>query len=62
MTKRRRRKRETRILEVDGEIYLVVSRRESGLVTQRLCGKERRFTERMLDDCHAEIWAHLVKQ
>ncbi len=60
MTKRRSPRRETRVLRVDGDLYLVVGKNKDALVTRRLRGRNRALAQQMLDDCQFEIWAHLV--
>lgn len=51
--------RMTRILLIDEEVFHVVYRREGIIFARRLGGEERALALKMLDDCHAEIEAHL---
>lgn len=59
MSKRRRPKRRTRIVLLDGEVFHVVWRRRDIVSVQRLTRRERDMALRMLDDVHAEVDAIL---
>lgn len=59
MPKQPERKPQTRILNIDGELYLILARRSDCLLARRLSGKDRELAERMLDDIQFEIEAHI---
>ncbi len=57
MSKPRRR---TRVVVLDGEVYLLNWRRRDVVLFRRLKGWEREFALRHLDDAHADIEAHIL--
>jgi len=60
MAKRRSRKRQTRLLDVDGQLYLIVARRADVMVAIKLTGPKLELASRVLDDTHFEIEAHVI--
>ena len=60
MNKPREIKRQTRVLNIDGELYLILAKRMDVLVAMRLTGDKREFAEKLLDDVHFEIESHVV--
>ena len=60
MSKPREIKRPTRVLHIDGELYLILAKRKDVLVAIRLTDDKREFAEKLLDDVQFEIEAHVV--
>jgi len=60
MPKRRELKRRTRIVIIDGEVFLLQRRRGRVVGLRRLKAFEREMALRMLDDIQAEIEAHIL--
>jgi len=60
MPKPRRPKRRTRIVIIDGEVFLLLRRRGRVVGLRRLEAFEREMALRMLDDIQAEIEAHVL--
>ncbi len=60
MPKRREPKRPTRIIIIDGEVFLLQRRRDRVVGLRRLKAFEREMALRMLDDIQAEIEAHVL--
>ena len=60
MPKPRKPKRRTRVVVIDGEVFLLLWRRRDIVQMRRLKGWEREMALRMLDDVQAEIEAHVL--
>jgi len=60
MRKPRRPKRRTRIVIIDGEVFLLLRRDGRVVGLRRLKAFEREMALRMLDDIQAEIEAHVL--
>ncbi len=56
-----RKRREPRaVLEVDGVLFVIVSRDVDGFRAVRLRGEQKRFARKLLEDVDAEIEARVV--
>lgn len=56
----RRPKPRTRVVVIDGEVFLLKWKRKNIVETRRLTGFDRELALRMLDDIQAEIEAHVL--
>ena len=60
MPKPPERTRQTRLVRIDGDLYLILARRSDCLLARRLSGEHLDLAEKMLDDIQFEIEAHIL--
>lgn len=60
MPKPHNRQPQTRILNIDGDLYLILARRADCMLARKLTGKDRELAEKLLDDIQFEIEAHIL--
>lgn len=60
MPKQRKMKPQTRILYIDGDIYLILARRADCMLARKLTGKDRELAEKTLDDAQYEVENHVL--